>query len=83
MPTETLCNGQLQIPCILLYHPRHEPRVGVRFTGRDKLVHLIGKGEVALRLERSFADHWRRSTGEIGQDFTHGNPTVVFRFLSG
>ena len=62
------------------HHPRQEPRIGVRFTGRDKLVHLIGKGEVAPCLERSVADRRRRSTGEIGQDFTRRSPPVVFRF---
>ena len=33
-----------------LSHPlsRHETEIGVRFAGPDKLVHLIGAGEVAL-----------------------------------
>ena len=31
-------------------HPRHEAQVGVRFTGRDELRHLVELGEVAARL---------------------------------
>ena len=31
-------------------HSRHEAQIGVRFAGRDKLVHLIGLGEVVQRL---------------------------------
>ena len=31
------------------HHSRHESEVGVRFAGRNKLVHLIGLGEVPLR----------------------------------
>ena len=30
--------------------PRHEAEIGVRFAGPDKLVHLIGLGEVVDRL---------------------------------
>ena len=35
--------------------PRHEARVGVRFTGPDKLFHLIEADEMAPRLGRRFA----------------------------
>ena len=38
------------------HHPRHEAQIGVRFAGLDKLVHLIGLGEVVQRLGRGFAD---------------------------
>ena len=34
------------------HRPPHEAPVGVRFAGADKLVHLIGKGEVVPRLGR-------------------------------
>ena len=33
-----------------------EAQIGVRFAGRDKLIHLIGLGEVVARLGRSVAD---------------------------
>ena len=48
------------------HHPRHESQVGVRFAGADKLVHLIGLGEVVPRLGRGFADRLDRAahTGE-------------------
>ena len=32
-----------------------EPQISVRFTGRDKLLHLIEAGEMAPRLGRRFA----------------------------
>ena len=31
------------------HQPRHKTEIGVRFAGRDKLVHLIGHGEAAPR----------------------------------
>ena len=34
------------------HQPRHKAEIGVRFAGRNKLVHLIGLGEVVLRLGR-------------------------------
>ena len=52
--------------------PRHEAQIGVRFAGRDKLVHLIGLGEVVARLGRSFADRLDRPV-QIGDDFTDRN----------
>ena len=32
------------------HQPRHEAQIGVRFAGRNKLVHLVGLGEVVERL---------------------------------
>ena len=54
------------------HHPRHEAPVGVRFAGRDKLVHLIGLSEVVHRLGRGVADRLQRAI-QIGQGFTDGN----------
>ncbi len=31
------------------HRPRHEAEIGVRFAGPDKLVHLVGLGEVVAR----------------------------------
>ena len=36
-------------------HPRHEAEIGVRFAGRDKLIHLISLGEVVQRLGRGMS----------------------------
>ena len=38
------------------HRARHEAEIGVRFAGRDKLVHLIEAGEVVHRLGRGFAE---------------------------
>ena len=43
------------------HHSRHEAQIGVRFAGRDKLVHLIGLGEVVARLGRGFAERLHRA----------------------
>ena len=58
------------------YCAGHEAEIGVRFTGRNKLVYLIGLGEAPLcqscaleRLDRA---------GQIGQGFTDGNQAVLF-----
>ena len=37
------------------HHPGHEAQIGVRFTGPDKLIHLIGLGEASPRLGRGIA----------------------------
>ena len=50
----------------------HETEIGVRFAGRDKLVYLVGLGEVVVRLGRGFADRFHR-TAQIGDDFTDRN----------
>ena len=42
------------------HHPRHEPQIGIRLTGLDKLVHLVGLGEVVPRLGRGV---WIAFTG--------------------
>ena len=49
---------------------------GSVFAGRDKLVHLIGLGEVVQRLGRGFTDRLDR-TGQIGQGFPDGNQPVA------
>ena len=41
-------------------HPRHEAKIGFRFSGSHKLVHLVGLGEVVQRLGRGFADRLDR-----------------------
>ena len=45
--------AQRQQPC-------HEAQIGVRFTGPNKLVHLVGLGEVVPRLGRGFAERLHR-----------------------
>ena len=54
------------------HHPRHEAEIGVRFAGRDELVHLIGKSEAPPRLGRGFAERLDRA-GQIGQGFGNRN----------
>ena len=44
----------------------HETEIGVRFAGRDKLVHLVGLGEVVACLGRGVADRLDRAA-QIGQ----------------
>ena len=39
-----------------IHRSRHEIPVGVRFAGRNKLIHLIEAGEVVQRLGRGFTD---------------------------
>ena len=41
--------------------PRHESQIGVRFAGPDKLIHLIGLGEVVPCLGRSLEGFLSRS----------------------
>ena len=52
--------------------PRHEAQIGVRFAGRNKLIHLIGLGEVVARLGRSFAECLHRPVQAAG-GFPDGN----------
>ena len=54
------------------HQPRHETEIGGRFAGRDKLVHLVGLGEVVERLGRGVADRLHRAV-QIGDDFTDRN----------
>ena len=49
-----------------------KPRSASRFAGRDKLVHLVGLGEVVARLGRGVADRLDRPV-QIGDDFTDRN----------
>ena len=49
----------------------HETQIGVRFAGRDKLVHLIGKGESPLRRLGCFAERLPRPV-QIGQGVSDG-----------
>ena len=58
------------------HHSRHEPQIGVRFAGRDKLVYLIGNGEASPRRWWGFADRLDRSV-QIGQGFTDGDQAVL------
>ena len=52
--------------------PRHEAKIGVRFAGTDKLVHLIEAGEVVPRLGRGIAERFHRPI-EAAEDFPDGN----------
>ena len=54
------------------HRPRHEASFGVRFAGRDKLVHLIGEGEASPRRWWGFAERLDRA-GQIGDDCSNGN----------
>ena len=54
------------------HQPRHEAWIGVRFAGDDKLVYLIGAGEVVNCLGRSVAEHLHRST-QAAERFPDGN----------
>ena len=53
-----------------------KPRAGVRFTGPDKLVHLIGNGEVVPRLGRVVAERLRRA--QIADGITDRNQLAAF-----
>ncbi len=46
--------------------PRHEAEIGVRFAAPDKLVHLIGLGEVVQRLGRCFAEFFQWKVVTVG-----------------
>ena len=59
------------------HHTRHEAEIGVRFAGCDKLVHLIGLGEVVQRLGRGFAERLYRAA-QAADDFTDRNQAVSF-----
>ena len=50
---------------------------GVRFAGRDKLVHLVGLGEVVERLRRGVADRGHRPI-QAGDDFSNRNQLAAF-----
>ena len=50
-------------------------QIGVRFTGPDQLVHLIGLGEVVPRLGRGVAVRLHRPI-QAAEDFTDGNQPV-------
>ena len=54
-----------------------KPMIGVRFAGRDKLVHLIGLGEVVPRLGRGIADRFHRAA-HTGEGITNRNQPVSF-----
>ena len=55
--------------------PRHEAQIGVRFTGPDKLVHLIGLSEVMPSLGRGLEVFLHRPI-QAAEDFTDGNQPV-------
>ena len=54
----------------------HEAQIGVRFAGGNKLVHLIGLGEVVARLGRSVAER-RHRPAQIREGFSNGNQSVA------
>ena len=62
------------------HQPRHESEIGVRFAGRDKLVHLIGAGEVALCRGRGYER--LGGTGQVGQGFGNGNQLAALTLHS-
>ena len=55
------------------HHTRHEAPIGVRFAGCDKLVHLIGAGEVVPRLGRGFAERLYRAA-QAGEGYHRWEP---------
>ena len=67
-------NGGSEHDCWVL---PHEAKIGFRFAGSHKLVHLVGLGEVVQRLGRGFADRLDRAV-QIGQGFPNGNQPVSF-----
>ena len=58
------------------HQPRHEAEIGVRFAGRNKLVHLVEAGEVVQRLRRGVADRLHRPV-QTRYDFRNGNQAAV------
>ena len=54
--------------------PEISPHRGLSrpLAGPDKLVHLVGLGEVVARLGRGFADRLDRAA-QAADDFTYGN----------
>ena len=60
--------------------PRHEAQVGVRFAGRNKLVHLGGLGEVVPRLRRGVADRLNRSV-QAAEGFPMGTNSFRLRCM--
>ena len=54
-----------------------KPRSGSAFAGPDKLVHLIGNGEVVPRRWWGFAERLD-GAAQIGEGFTDRNQAVFF-----
>ena len=54
------------------HHPCHEAPIRVRFAGPDKLVHLIGLGEVVPRRWWGFAERLD-GAAQIGEGITDRN----------
>ena len=63
------------------HQPRHEAHVGVRFAGRNKLVHLVGLGEVVPRLGRGGVDRLHRPIQATG-GFTGGTNPFRLRAMA-
>ena len=59
------------------HHPRLKTEIGVRFAGRDMLVHLIGLGEVVQRLGRGFAERLHRPV-QAAEDFPDRDQAALF-----
>ena len=60
------------------HHSRHEPKIGVRFAGRNKLVHLVGLGEVVPSLGRDFAERHHQLVQAV-EGFPSRNQLAAFR----
>ena len=59
------------------HQPRHETEIGICFASPDKLVHLIGAGEVVQCLRRGFAKRFPRAV-QTRKDFPDGNQAILF-----
>ena len=55
-----------------------KPRSGVRFAGRDKLVHLIGEGEAPLRRWWGFAERLDGTGQAVDEGFSDRNQLAAF-----
>ena len=70
-------------PYLIIANPRWlsapEPtQIGVRFTGVDKLVHLIGLGEVVKRLGRGLTEHIHRPVLQVAEKIINGSHAISF-----
>ena len=62
--------------------PRHEASIRVRFAGGNKLMHLVGLGEVVKRLGRGIADRLHRPGQGASIDTTTASGKFVFALFA-